>query len=78
MCLVELSLRSPTLAAGSPADVVIFDPDAAWTVDVNQFASLGRNTPLDGVELRGRVAATVVGGRVVFEEPTLINAGGEQ
>ena len=67
-----------TLAAGSPADVVIFDPDAAWTVDVNQFASLGRNTPLDGVELRGRVAATVVGGRVVFEEPTLINAGGEQ
>ena len=67
-----------TLAAGSPADVVIFDPDAAWTVDVNQFASLGRNTPLDGVELRGRVAATVVGGRVVFEEPTLISAGGEQ
>ena len=67
-----------TLAAGSPADVVLFDPGAAWTVDVNKFASLGRNTPLDGVELRGRVAATVVGGRVVFEEPTLISAGGEQ
>ena len=67
-----------TLAAGSPADVVLFDPDAAWTVDVNKFASLGRNTPLDGVELRGRVAATVVGGRVVFEEPTLISVGGEQ
>ena len=67
-----------TLAAGSPADVVLFDPDAAWTVDVNKFASLGRNTPLDGVELRGRVAATVVGGRVVFEEPTFISAGGEQ
>ncbi len=67
-----------TLAAGSPADVVLFDSDAAWTVDVNKFASLGRNTPLDGVELRGRVAATVVGGRVVFEEPTLISAGGEQ
>ncbi len=67
-----------TLAAGTPADVVLFDPDAAWTVDVNKFASLGRNTPLDGVELRGRVAATVVGGRVVFEEPTLISAGGGQ
>ena len=67
-----------TLAAGSPADVVLFDPDAAWTVDVNKFASLGRNTPLDGVELLGRVAATVVGGRVIFEEPTLISAGGEQ
>ncbi len=66
------------LAAGTPADVVLFDPDAAWTVDVNKFASLGRNTPLDGVELRGRVAATVVGGRVVFEEPTLISAGGGQ
>ena len=67
-----------TLAVGSPADVVLFDPDAAWTVDVNKFASLGRNTPLDGVELRGRIAATVVSGRVVFEEPTLLSAGGEQ
>ena len=65
------------LTSGTPADVVIFDPNALWTVDVNEFASMGRNTPLDGVELRGRVAATLVGGRAVFEEPDLLNERGE-
>ena len=62
-----------SLAPGTPADVVLFDPEARWTVDVREFASLGRNTPLDGVELRGRVAATLVAGKIVFEEPTLFH-----
>ncbi|MCY4418068.1 MAG: dihydroorotase [Chloroflexi bacterium] len=64
-----------SLTPGTPADLVLFDPDAGWTVDVNKFASMGRNTPLDGVTLRGRVGATVVGGRIVFEEPTVLNKG---
>ena len=67
--------RYASLTPGTPADLTLFDPNAAWTVDVNQFASMGRNTPLNGVELRGRVAATMVGGRVVFEEPALLNKG---
>ena len=65
-----------SLSPGTPADLVLFDPDARWTVDVKEFASMGRNTPLDGVELRGRVAATMVGGNVVFEEPTVFRNGG--
>ena len=65
-----------TLAPGTPADITVFDPAARWTVDAARFASLGRNTPLDGVELQGRVAATLVGGRIVFEEPALQPAGG--
>ena len=65
-----------SLTPGTPADVVIFHPDAPWTVDVNDFASMGRNTPLHGVELRGRVAATLVDGRVVFEQPALLQPGG--
>ena len=64
-----------SLTPGTPADLVLFDPDAGWTVDVNKFASMGRNTPLDGVTLQGRVAATVVGGRIMFEEPTVLNKG---
>ena len=63
------------LTPGTPADLVLFDPEAVWTVDASKFASMGRNTPLDGVELRGRVAATVVGGRVVYEEPSVLNKG---
>ena len=61
------------LTTGTSADLVIFDPDAKWTVDVNDFASLGKNTPLDGVELRGRVAATIVSGNIVHEEASLVN-----
>ncbi len=60
------------LSPGTPADVVVFDPNALWTVDVNNFASLGRNTPLDGVQLQGRVAATIVAGQIVFAEPELL------
>ena len=66
-----------SLSPGTPADLVIFDPQARWTVDVNAFASMGRNTPLDGVELQGRVAATMVAGRLVFEEETLLKQGAQ-
>ena len=54
-----------SLAPGAPGDLVVLDPDAEWTVDPTEFASLGRNTPLAGRTLRGRVVATVYGGKVV-------------
>ena len=44
------------------------NPAARWTVDPDRFASKGKNTPLAGVELTGRVVATVFGGRLVHEE----------
>ena len=59
-------LRLGTLAPGSPADVVIFDTDAEWTVRADRMASTGKNTPLLGAALKGRVAATLVAGRVVY------------
>jgi len=55
-----------SLAEGAPGDVVLLDPAAEWTVEPERFASKGKNTPLAGRTLRGRVAATVVGGRVVW------------
>ena len=57
-----------SLAEGAPGDVVLLDPDAEWTVEPERFASKGRNTPLAGRTLRGKVVATVVGGRVVWAE----------
>jgi dihydroorotase len=60
-------LLGGTLAEGSVADVTIFDPDAAWTVDPSLFRSKSRNTPFAGWTLKGVVRWTVVGGRVVFE-----------
>ena len=55
-----------SLKEGSPADITIFDPDAEWVVDAGSFASKGKNTPLDGATLKGRVVATIVGGEVVY------------
>ena len=62
-----LRLDLGTLKPGSPADMTITDPDAEWVVDASDFASKGKNTPLNGATLRGRVMATIVGGEVVYE-----------
>ena len=57
-----------TLAVGAPADVTIFDPEAEWVVDVEKFASKGRNTPIKGERLKGKVIATIYGGQFVYRE----------
>ena len=57
-----------TLSVGAPADVALIDPEAEWTVAPERFASKGKNTPLAGRMLRGRVVATVCEGRVVFDD----------
>ena len=54
-----------TLSPGALGDVVLLDPDAEWTVDPEEFASMGKNTPLAGRTLRGQVVGTVCEGRVV-------------
>ena len=56
-----------TLRPGSTADVTIIVPEAEWVVEPSEFASKGKNMPLAGATLRGRVAATVFGGRVVYQ-----------
>ncbi|MBI2908470.1 MAG: dihydroorotase [Chloroflexi bacterium] len=56
-----------TLTVGAPADITIFDPSVEWLVDPASFLSKGKNTPLAGSVLKGRVAATIVGGVVVYE-----------
>jgi dihydroorotase len=60
-----------SLAAGAPGDVLVFDPNAEWTVEPERFASKGRNTPLAGRVLKGQVIATVTAGRPVFIRDTV-------
>jgi dihydroorotase len=55
------------LAIGRSSDIVIFEPNAQWTVEPARFASKGKNTPLGGQELVGIVRAVVVGGDLKFE-----------
>jgi dihydroorotase len=59
-------LQGGTLAPHSPADVVVFDPAAEWTVRPEEFYSRSRNTPFAGRRLRGRAETTIVRGQVVF------------
>lgn len=60
-------LPAGTLSVGACADVVLFDPDARWTVEASTLASQGKHTPFLGYELAGQVRATIVAGQVAFE-----------
>lgn len=55
-----------TLSPGAMADVVLFDLNHEWLVDVSEFASKGLNTPLKGQKLKGRVMTTIVAGEIRY------------
>jgi dihydroorotase len=59
-------LPGGSLARGSVADVVVFDPEASWTVAAARIRSRSRNSPWLGETLPGVVRWTIVRGRVVF------------
>jgi dihydroorotase len=61
-----LGVPGGSLAEGAPADITILAPDLAVTVSAARMRSKSRNTPFDGWHLRGGVAMTIVGGRVVY------------
>jgi dihydroorotase len=60
-----------SLVPGAPADLLLIDPDEAWTVEPSEFQSLGKNTPLSGRTLQGRAVATIFGGSVVYSDERL-------
>ncbi len=62
-----LGLPLGRLVRDGPADLVLFDLDALWRIDVNAFRSKSKNSPFDGRPVIGRVLRTVVDGRTVFE-----------
>jgi dihydroorotase len=66
-----LNMPYGTLQVGRPADITIFDPKEDWDVKPEEFASKGKNTPLAGVTLRGRVRWTLLEGRAVFGPPPI-------
>ena len=64
-----LHLPGGSLSAGARADITILAPDLNVHVDARALRSRSKNTPFDGWDLRGGVAATIVGGRTVFVNP---------
>jgi dihydroorotase len=62
-----LSVPGGSLAEGAPADITILAPDLRVTIVAATMRSRSKNTPFDGWTLRGGVAATIVGGRMVYK-----------
>lgn len=60
---------SAGLVEGEPADLVVFDRSESWMVTTEGLASRGKNTPLLGRELPGRVLLTIAGGHLAYEAP---------
>ena len=63
----RLGLPQGRLSPGTPADLVLFDPDAPFVMDRFKLRSKSRNTPFDGARMEGRVKLTLVAGRIVFD-----------
>ncbi len=61
--IVGLADQGRPLEVGEPANLAVIDPDATWTVAGPELASVSDNTPFEGLELPGRVRATLLRGR---------------
>ena len=62
-----LKLEAGTLSVGAAADVTLIDPGLEWTVKVDQFQSLSKNSPFDDWKLKGRAVRTIVDGKTVWK-----------
>ncbi|WP_269526410.1 dihydroorotase [Coraliomargarita parva] len=65
-------LEAGTLSTGANADICIFDPDEAWTVNPDAFFSKSRNCPWNGRQLKGKVKSTIVGGKEVYDGASIV------
>ena len=52
---------------GKVADIVVFDPNAVYKINKDEFVSKGKNTPFHDYEVTGKVVCTICDGNVVYE-----------
>ena len=68
-----LGLEPVKIAAGSVADLTVFDPNLTWTVDAADFESKASNSAFLGWELTGRATHVLVGGRLVMSDGVVLD-----
>lgn len=66
--LLGLDDHGGPVAAGRPANLVVFDPASSWVVGERAFVSAGRNCAFMGRTLHGRVVHTILNGRFTVRE----------
>ncbi len=59
--------KAGRLQKGARADLVLIDPDAAWTIENDALSSKSKNSPFDGKKVKGRAVRTIVGGETVYK-----------
>jgi allantoinase len=64
--------RKGVLAPNADADIVVWDPDATWTVDDRALEHRHPLTPYGGTTLRGRVRTTYLRGQVIYDDGAII------
>ena len=62
------NLDRGSLGVGDIADIVIFDPDVEYAIDISKFKSRSKNSPFDGWKVKGKVIRTLVAGKTVSSE----------
>jgi dihydroorotase len=67
-----VGLDKGTLTTGADADITIIDPNAQWEVRPDKFFSKSKNTPFAGRKLTGQVVATIVSGKLVFNNGEIV------
>jgi dihydroorotase len=68
----DIAAHGRPVVAGEPANLVLFNPDAAWAVDAAALHSRSRNSAFDGRKVRGRVVHTILRGRFTMNDGTLV------
>ena len=63
-----LGMENYDLSIGKAADITVFDPEKEYIVDKEKFFSKARNTPFDGMKVRGEINLTVVDGKIVYRK----------
>jgi len=76
MKLIEMMTNRPAeilgidggeISIGKPGDLTIIDLNEEYTIDSSNFFSKGKNTPFNGMKVRGKPQYTIVGGNIIYE-----------
>jgi len=59
-----VGINKGTLMKGAEADIIVVDADKSYAVDPDRFISKGKNTPFQGMDLKGAAVVTMVKGRI--------------
>ena len=62
------NLKAGSLSLDNEADILIFNPNLEYSIDISKFHSKSKNSPFDGWKVKGKVIHTLVKGKTAYSE----------